>query len=271
MAKNKQRLDNILVERGHFATRQKAQAAIMSGIVYVENNRAEKAGQQVAIESEITIKGESCPYVSRGGYKLEKALQIFSIDLSDRVCLDAGASTGGFTDCLLQKGASKVYAVDVGYGQLDWKLRNDQRVIVLERTNIRHLKPEELYSNGETEKATLCVADLSFISLTVVMENILTLLDENKQIITLIKPQFEAGRSQVPKSGVVKDQAVHEFVIERICSFCHNLNLKTIDLTHSPVKGPSGNIEYLACFSSFQQSGAFDIAEIVQKAHQELN
>ena len=241
----KTRLDILLVEKGFFETRQKAQSAIMAGIVFINGNREDKSGSRFNEDVNIEIKGNSCIYVSRGGLKLEKAIKEFNIDLINKVCIDAGASSGGFTDCLLQHGAAFVYAVDVGYGQIAWKLRNDPRVKVLEKCNIRHLSVENLYDDLNLPKAQLCTMDLSFISVTKVLENITNLMADQKEFIILIKPQFEAGRNQVPKTGVIKDKKIHFEVIKNIFSFVVQIGLIPLNLAYSPIKGPSGNIEYL--------------------------
>lgn len=241
----KTRLDLLLVEKGFFETRQKAQAAIMAGIVFINGNREDKPGSRFNEDVNIEVKGNSCIYVSRGGLKLEKAIKEFNIDLMNKVCIDAGASSGGFTDCLLQHGAGFVYAVDVGYGQLAWNLRNDLRVKVLEKCNIRYLSVEKLYEDLNLPRAQLCTMDLSFISITKVLENITKLMANQMEIIILIKPQFEAGRIHVPKTGVVKDKEVHFDVIKNILLYILQMGLTPLNLTYSPIKGPSGNIEYL--------------------------
>lgn len=272
--KIKKRLDILLVEKELFESRQKAQAAIMAGIVYVDHKKEDKPGSQFLSTVFIEVKGNTCPYVSRGGLKLDKALKEFDIDVNDKICIDAGASSGGFTDCLLQHGARLVYAVDVGYGQLDWKLRNDNRVKVFEKTNIRYLTPQQLYDDTKDPVASLCSVDLSFISVTKVLGNILNLLGDEKQLIILIKPQFEAGKGLVPKSGVVKDKSIHIDVINNILNFCSTLNLYLLKLTFSPIKGPSGNIEYLCHVTNFSTEESITrdhISQIVDTAHQELN
>jgi len=267
------RLDILLVEKGFFETRQKAQAAIMAGIIFVNNKREDKPGSKFDENISIEIKGNSCKYVSRGGLKLEKAIKEFNIDIKDKICIDAGASSGGFTDCLLQHGAAFVYAVDVGYGQIDWKLRNDLKVKVLEKCNIRYLSAENLYADINAPKAQLSTADLSFISVTKVLENITSLMTDQKDIIILIKPQFEAGRNQVPKTGVVKDKNIHFEVIKNICSFVLQLNLTPLNLTYSPIKGPSGNIEYLTYITNHSDLSINDsvIKSVIDTAFQELN
>ena len=241
MKKEKKRLDVLLVERGLASSREKAKALIMAGIVYVNQNKEDKAGASFdPEETQIEVKGAAIPYVSRGGLKLEKALQVFPIDLSGRVCMDIGASTGGFTDCMLQNGASKVYAIDVGYGQLDWKLRNDPRVVCMEKTNIRYVKPEDI-----DDKIEFASVDVSFISLSKVLPPLRDLLKEDAEVVCLIKPQFEAGREKVGKKGVVRDKSVHVEVIENVSCFALTSGFEILGLDFSPVKGPEGNIEYL--------------------------
>lgn len=271
---DKKRLDVLLIDKGFFESRQRAQAAIMAGVVFVNDKKEEKSGSKYPEDVEITVKENTCPYVSRGGLKLEKALKEFQINLKDKICIDAGASSGGFTDCILQNGAQLVYAVDVGYGQLDWKLRSDERVVVLERTNIRHLDIETLYKDKNVPKASFCSMDLSFISVTKVIDNILTLMEDEKHFVILLKPQFEAGKDQVPKSGVVKDKKIHFEIIENVCNYCEKAGLKTVNLTYSPLKGPSGNIEFLGYFNNQTENSIIDqdfIGNVVDLAHQELN
>jgi 23S rRNA (cytidine1920-2'-O)/16S rRNA (cytidine1409-2'-O)-methyltransferase len=240
--KIKKRLDVLLLERGYADTRTKAQAIIMSGQVYVAGQKADKPGIAYEDAVDIEVRGATCPYVSRGGLKLEKALRDFGVVPTGYVCSDSGASTGGFTDCLLQQGAAKVFAIDVGYGQLDWKIRNDPRVVVMERTNIRYVTPEQL-----GELLDLSVIDVSFISLRIVLPAIRDLLKPNAgQVLCLIKPQFEAGRDNVGKKGVVRDPKVHQEVLDEFVLTVRNLNFKILGLTYSPVKGPEGNIEFLA-------------------------
>lgn len=236
---SKERLDVLIVERGLSDSRQKAKAYIMAGVVYVDGMREDKAGLKVKRGATIEVR-EKMKYVSRGGLKLEKAMNTFNIHLKGKVCMDVGASTGGFTDCMLQNGAVKVYSVDVGYGQFAWKLRNDPRVICMEKTNIRYLTPDRL-----EEKVAFCSIDVSFISLTKVLAPILELLEEDAEIVALIKPQFEAGREQVEKHGVVKNPKVHEAVIHQIWDYAKSLGLSILGLSFSPIKGPEGNIEYL--------------------------
>ena len=236
---SKERLDVLIVERGLSDSRQKAKAYIMAGVVYVDGRREDKAGLKVKRGATIEVR-EKMKYVSRGGLKLEKAMKTFELNLEGKVCMDVGASTGGFTDCMLQNGAVKVYSVDVGYGQFAWKLRNDPRVVCMEKTNIRYLTPDRL-----EEKVAFCSIDVSFISLTKILAPILELLEEEAEIVALIKPQFEAGREQVEKHGVVKNPKVHEAVIHQIWDYAKSLNLAILGLSYSPIKGPEGNIEYL--------------------------
>ena len=235
--KHKERLDVLLVSLGLAESRAKAQATIMAGEVYVNGQKADKSGMEVDITSNVEVRGSACPYVSRGGLKLEKALRNFGVDPTGYVCSDSGASTGGFTDCLLQQGASKVFAIDVGYGQLAWKIRNDPRVVVMERTNIRYVTPEDL-----GQPLDLSVIDVSFISLSLVLPVVKTLLKPTGQVLCLIKPQFEAGRDKVGKKGVVRDAAVHEEVLQNFISLAKSLGFTIRNLTFSPVKGPEGNI-----------------------------
>ena len=242
--KHKERLDVLLVSLGLAESRAKAQATIMAGEVYVNGQKADKSGMEVDITASIEVRGSACPYVSRGGLKLEKALRNFGVDPTGYVCSDSGASTGGFTDCLLQQGASKVFAIDVGYGQLAWKIRNDPHVVVMERTNIRYVTLEDL-----GEPLDLSVIDVSFISLGLVLPVVKTLLKPTGQVLCLIKPQFEAGKDKVGKKGVVRDPAVHEEVLQNFISLAKSLDFTIRNLTFSPVKGPEGNIEFLAHLS----------------------
>ncbi len=235
----KVRLDKLLLEKKLAPTRQKAQALIAAGLVLVDDKLADKAGIMVEYSAEIRVK-ETCPYVSRGGYKLEAGLSFFRIDPTDFICLDIGASTGGFTDCLLQNGAAKVYAVDVGYGQLAWKLRQDPRVVVMERTNARNLTVADF-----KDRIDLAVIDASFISLKILIPPLITLFSEKISVIALIKPQFEVGRGKVGKGGVVRDPALHQKVINEIIDFCKTLKLKSCGVTPSPILGPKGNKEFL--------------------------
>ncbi|SKC72290.1 TlyA family RNA methyltransferase [Maledivibacter halophilus] len=266
----KVRIDALLVEKKHFSSREKAKKALMAGIVYVNNQLIDKAGMKVDHDADIEIKGKTIPYVSRGGLKLEKAVKEYNIDLSNMICMDVGASTGGFTDCMLQNGAKKVYSIDVGYGQLDWKLRQDDRVISMERTNIRYVKPEDI-----DEKIDFASIDVAFISLKIVLPVVKKLVKEKGNIIFLIKPQFEAGRSRVGKKGVVRDKSVHKDVIEDILNFSKEIGLTIKNITYSPIKGPKGNIEFLVYVSNEPPVQEFDIDkiayDIVEKAHGELN
>ena len=264
--KHKERLDVLLVERGLAESRSKAQAVIMSGEVYVDGRKADKAGMEIPLEAQIEVRGSVCPYVSRGGWKLEKALRDFGVNPTGYVCSDSGASTGGFTDCLLQRGAKKVFAIDVGYGQLAWKIRSDPRVVVMERTNIRYVTPEDL-----GEPLDLSVIDVSFISLKIVLPAIQRLLKPDGQVLCLIKPQFEAGKEKVGKKGVVRDPEVHAGVLEDFLALAGLLGFTVRNLTFSPVKGPEGNIEFLAHLSMQDgQSIRPDVRELVAQAHAAL-
>ncbi len=265
--KIKKRLDVLLTERMYADTRSKAQAIIMSGNVYVNGQKADKPGISYEETVEIEVRGAVCPYVSRGGLKLEKALRDFGVKPEGFVCSDSGASTGGFTDCLLQQGASKVFAIDVGYGQLDWKIRSDPRVVVMERTNIRYVTPEEL-----GEPLDLSVIDVSFISLKIVLPTIKTLLKPTGQVLCLIKPQFEAGKEKVGKKGVVRDPATHQEVLDSFVELADALDFKILGLTFSPVKGPEGNIEFLGHLSLDAVEGIRpDTAQVVAAAHKTLD
>ena len=236
----KERLDVLLTERGFSDSREKAKAIIMAGEVFVNGQREDKAGSKFDREAEIEVKGKVLKYVSRGGLKLEKAVEVYGLALTDKICIDIGSSTGGFTDCMLQNGAVKVYAIDVGTNQLAWKLREDKRVVSMEKTNIRYVTEEDL-----PEKADFASVDVSFISLTKVLPAAINLLKDGAEMVCLIKPQFEAGREKVGKKGVVRDFAVHKEVIELVVNFAVGLNFFIKGLTFSPVKGPEGNIEYL--------------------------
>ena len=264
--KIKKRLDVLLVEQGFADSRTKAQAIIMSGLVYVEGQKADKPGISYDENVQIEVRGASCPYVSRGGLKLEKALRDFGVDPTGYVCSDSGASTGGFTDCLLQQGASKVFAIDVGYGQLDWKIRSDPRVVVMERTNVRYVTPEQL-----GEPLDLSVIDVSFISLRIVLPVVKTFLKPEGQVLCLIKPQFEAGKDKVGKKGVVRDPNTHMEVLENFVVLTKEIGFKILGLTFSPVKGPEGNIEFLAHLTLGAKDGIEpDVAGIVAQAHETL-
>lgn len=266
--KNKKRLDVLLTEQLYAETRSKAQAIIMAGQVYVNGQKADKPGMAFDADTAvIEVRGQTCPYVSRGGLKLEKALRDFGVKPEGYVCSDSGASTGGFTDCLLQQGARKVFAIDVGYGQLDWKIRNDPRVVVMERTNIRYVTTEDL-----GEKLDLSVVDVSFISLSIVLPAIQALLKEGQgQVLCLIKPQFEAGKDKVGKKGVVRDPATHKEVLDSFVALANQLGFRILGLTFSPVKGPEGNIEFLGHLTLADVPGIQpDTAQVVAQAHETL-
>lgn len=264
--KDKERLDVLMVAQGLADTRAKAQAIIMSGEVYIGEQKFDKPGTAVPTDSVIEVRGAACPYVSRGGLKLEKALRDFGVEPKDFVCSDSGASTGGFTDCLLQQGARKVFAIDVGYGQLAWKIRNDPRVVCMERTNIRYVTKEQL-----GEPLDLSVVDVSFISLKLVLPVIYDLLKPDGQVLCLIKPQFEAGKEKVGKKGVVRDPAIHCEVLENFVSTVKELGFTLKNLTYSPVKGPEGNIEFLGHLSKVPGAD-FEpqIDALVSQAHDAL-
>lgn len=252
MAKNKERLDKILVDRGFFETKSKAQGAIMAGDVKINDEVITKSGYQLEVKETTKIEIKSLPFVSRGGLKLDKAVKAFDINLSGRICLDAGASTGGFTDCMLQNNAQKVYAVDVGYGQIAWKLRSDSRVKVVERTNIKNCDSSEIYDENDI-LPDFCAMDLSFISITKVLDNIKKLMNPEKQeIVSLIKPQFEAGKELVGKNGVVREKSTHLKVIQEVIEYAQSIGLFPQRLTYSPIKGPAGNIEYLVQLVNYQ-------------------
>ena len=266
---SKERLDVLLVNKGLATSREKAKAIIMSGNVYVDGQKEDKAGQSFPDTAVIEVRGTTLKYVSRGGLKLEKAMQNFDVTLEGKICMDVGSSTGGFTDCMLQNGAIKVYAVDVGHGQLDWKLRNDSRVVCMEKTNIRYVVPEDI-----DELAAFSSIDVSFISLTKVLLPVKNLLTEDGQVVCLIKPQFEAGREKVGKKGVVRDKAVHEEVIERIITFALENGFSVHHLEYSPIKGPEGNIEYLVHIEKSDEAikeVSVDIHAVVEAAHGELD
>lgn len=261
----KTRLDTLLVERGLIESREKAKAIIMSGDVFVNSQRVDKPGMTVADDCDIEIKG-GMEFVSRGGYKLKKALKFFEVDASGKVCVDCGASTGGFTDCLLKAGAEKVYSIDVGYGQLAWSLRNDSRVVSLERTNIRYITDEQV-----PDKIDLSVIDVSFISLKIVLPAVKKLLKDNGEVICLIKPQFEAGKDKVGKKGVVRDEETHIEVLKNFVENASELGFTVCDLTFSPIKGPEGNIEYLGYLKLCGKENNYpSINELVKKSHMEL-
>ena len=270
----KERLDKYLTDLGYFDTKSKAAAAILAGNVKINDEYITKAGYQISPEKEYDIVVKSMPYVSRGGFKLKKALETFDVVVKDRICFDAGASTGGFTDCLLQNGAKFVYAVDVGYGQIDWKIRSDERVKVIEKTNLKICSFEDIYQSDEPI-ADLLVSDLSFISLTKVLENLKKLLNPDfHEMVLLIKPQFEAGKEKVEKGGVVRDKKVHQEVIENVINFAKSIDYKIKSLTYSSIKGPSGNIEYLLWITTDKHTEEFNeklIADIISDAFEKLN
>lgn len=266
----KERLDKYLTDLGYFETKSKASSAILAGHVKINDEYITKSGFQINPAKEYDIVVKTMPYVSRGGFKLKKALDAFNFSPKDRICFDAGASTGGFTDCLLQNGAKFVFAVDVGYGQLDWKIRSDERVKTIERTNLKICQIDEIYSTDEPI-ADLLVSDLSFISLTKVLPNLKTLLKpEFHEMICLIKPQFEAGKEKVEKGGVVRDKKVHEEVIQNVIECAKDLNYKINGLTYSSIKGPSGNIEYLVWLST-KDENQYDIKSTIDDAFTTLN
>ena len=263
----KKRLDVLFVEKGLAPSREKAKAYIMEGKVFVENQREDKPGTNFDENSKIELHGKKLAYVSRGGLKLEKALKTFPVKLDGAVCMDIGASTGGFTDCMLQNGASKVFSVDVGYGQFDWSLRQDPRVVLMEKTNVRYLKPEDI---GEQLDFASC--DVSFISLSKILPAIFPILTDDGTMVCLIKPQFEAGRENVGKRGVVKNPKVHRDVIAEVFGFTEALGFAVKGLTFSPIKGPNGNIEYLMYVEkNGGESDAIDIAAVVAEAHEALD
>ncbi len=268
----KERLDILIVNRGLAPSREKAKAIIMSGIVYVDGEKEDKAGTTFPENVNIEIKGNTLKYVSRGGLKLEKAMNEFGLRLDGFVCMDVGSSTGGFTDCMLQNGATRVYAVDVGHGQLDWKLRNDERVVCMEKTNIRYVTPEDI-----DDRLDFSSIDVSFISLTKVLTPVKELLKDTGRIVCLIKPQFEAGREKVGKKGVVRDKKVHEEVIEMVVDYAKSIELYPLKLDFSPVKGPEGNIEYLLYLSKNPEDvneigdTQFSINEVVEASHKTLD
>ena len=271
----KERLDVLLVKKGLAPSREKAKAVIMAGSVYVDGQKEDKAGSVFDEESaQIEVRGHVLPYVSRGGLKLEKALKVFPITLTYKICMDIGASTGGFTDCMLQNGAAKVYSVDVGYGQLDWKLRQDDRVVCMEKTNFRYMTPEDI-----PDVLDFASVDVSFISLDKILTPAYALLKEQGEMVALIKPQFEAGREKVGKKGVVRDPKVHEEVISRIVRHADEVSFEVLDLSYSPIRGPEGNIEYLIHLRKNPERTVYPdipavfekkIKEIVEEAHQEL-
>lgn len=267
----KERLDVLMVKRGLLESREKAKAVIMSGIVYVDGQKEDKAGTAFDAKVSVEIRGSTLPYVSRGGLKLQKAVEQFGTELSGKICMDVGASTGGFTDCMLQNGAVKVYAVDVGHGQLAWKLRNDPRVVCMEKTNIRYVMPEDI-----KEAVSFASIDVSFISLTKVLGPVKQLLTETGEIVCLIKPQFEAGREKVGKKGVVREKSTHLEVVQMVCESAVKLGFEILNLDFSPIKGPEGNIEYLLYLRNHKDAEVLDSAgifpeQVVERAHGELD
>lgn len=264
----KKRLDVLLVEQGLADSREKAKAIIMSGIVYVDNNKEDKAGTTFEETARIEVRGNTLKYVSRGGLKLEKAMSNFGVTLEGKVCMDVGASTGGFTDCMLQNGAVKVYSVDVGHGQLAWKLRNDERVVCMEKTNIRYVTPDDI--DDVIEFASI---DVSFISLTKVLPAVRELMTPGGEIVCLIKPQFEAGREKVGKKGVVRELSTHIEVVQMIVDYARANGFRTLHLSYSPIKGPEGNIEYLLHITKDEsrENEEFDIRALVEESHSALS
>ena len=264
---SKIRLDQLVYDKGFADSREKAKAIVMSGNVYINNQKADKPGFQVNPDTEIDVRINALPFVSRGGYKLDKALKVFNISAVDKVCIDCGASTGGFTDVLLQNGAAKVYSVDVGYGQLAWKLRNDPRVVNLERTNLRYITDNEI-----PESLDMAVCDVSFISTKLIFPAVKPLLKKDADYISLIKPQFEAGREQVGKHGVIKDINVHKEVVKSILEYTKSIGFKVVGLDYSPIKGPEGNIEFLIHLKNSDTiSEEINYEYVVEQAHKELN
>lgn len=264
----KERIDVLLAERNLVDSREKAKRVIMAGVVYVNGQKVDKPGTQIDIDATLEVRENVLPFVSRGGLKLDKAIKLYEIDLADKVCMDIGASTGGFTDCMLQNGAKHVYSVDVGYGQLDWKLRNDERVTNLERTNVRYITRDTI--NDDLDFASV---DVSFISLKLVLPVAVSLLKIDAELVFLIKPQFEAGKEAVRKSGVVRDSKVHKRVLDELMSFCANHYIDVKALTYSPIKGPKGNIEFLAYAKRTENQENhffFDTGALVDEAHNAL-
>ncbi|CAM3312113.1 MULTISPECIES: TlyA family RNA methyltransferase [Paenibacillus] len=264
---HKERVDVLLVEQGFYDSREKAKSAIMAGLVYAGTERIEKAGMKIPRTAELKVKGSVHPYVSRGGLKLEKAISHFGLDMKGRTMLDIGSSTGGFTDCALQHGASYVYAIDVGYNQLDWSLRNDERVCVMERTNFRYMTPEDL----KGPRPDIASIDVSFISLRIILPTLKTLLDRPGDVAALIKPQFEAGREKVGKSGVVRDPRVHKEVLTQVLHFADDIGFKLNNLTFSPITGGEGNIEFLAHWRLEPEDAAETEEPVRQMDHSELD
>lgn len=263
----KQRLDVLLTEKGFFPSREKSKLAIMEGLVFVNKAISDKPGNLVDVDALIEVKGDKCPFVSRGGYKLNKALDVFKIDVNDKVCLDIGASTGGFTDCMLQRGARKVYSVDVGHGQLDYKLRMDDRVVCMEKYNFRNAKPEDF-----NDRFDFACSDVSFISLKLMFPPATCLLNKGANLAVLVKPQFEAGKEQVGKKGIVKDKLVHKSVIENVINYANESGLSAVGLDYSPITGTTGNIEFLLhlVYEDDVVNINIDIDAVVEAAHKNL-
>ena len=267
----KERLDVLLVKKNLAESREKAKAVIVAGIVYVDDQKEDKAGSMFEETAKIEVRGSTLKYVSRGGLKLEKAMTHFGVTLDQKICMDVGASTGGFTDCMLQNGAVKVYSVDVGHGQLAWKLRNDPRVVCMEKTNIRYVTPEEI-----PDRIQFVSIDVSFISLTKVLGPVKALMEPEGQVVCLIKPQFEAGREKVGKKGVVRERSVHLEVIRMVAAFAGSIGFEALHLEFSPIKGPEGNIEYLLHLrndagGNVYENSSIDAEEIVNQAHETLD
>lgn len=260
------RLDQYLCQNGYAQSRERAKALIMSGIVFVNEQKVDKAGEMIAEDAKVEVRGHDIGYVSRGGLKLEKAMQVFPMRPDGKVCMDIGASTGGFTDCLLRRGARKVYSIDVGYGQLAWSLRQDPRVKCMERTNIRYVTPDML-----EETPSFCVIDVSFISLKLVLPVVSSLLTEDGHVANLIKPQFEAGKGKVGKKGVVREPEIHLEVLQNYVENAHAAGFKVLNVTFSPIKGPEGNIEFLGYLAKQGEEHIPDLAEVVRQAHEELD
>ncbi|MDU5107086.1 MULTISPECIES: TlyA family RNA methyltransferase [unclassified Clostridium] len=267
MSVKKERLDILLVEKGIFTSRERAKTSIMAGKIFVDGQRVDKAGEKVSVDAEIIFKGQEIPYVSRGGLKLEKAMKEFGISLENKTCMDIGASTGGFTDCMLQNGAKKVFSIDVGYGQFAWKLRTDPRVVCMERTNIRYVTPGDI-----GELVDFASIDVSFISLKKIMPATINLLSNEGEVVALIKPQFEAGKEKVGKKGVVRDINVHKEVVKSIVDYLYSENLNILAVSYSPIKGPEGNIEYLVYFTKDKnRESTFSVDDIENTVNESHN